>query len=85
MHDDQETVERRPEHVQVESRGASAEEDTGGGIRPLQEMEREHIVAALRAAQGKVSGRSGAAELLGLKPSTLDSRMKKLKIRTGDY
>ena len=77
------TIDR--EHVQVESRDAPAAEDTAEEIRPLQEMEREHIVAALRATQGKVSGRGGAAERLGLKPSTLDSRIKKLGIKAGDY
>ena len=73
------------EHVQVAG-GLSGEAETAGrGIKPLKEMEREHIIAALRAAGGKVSGRGGAAELLGLKPSTLDSRMRRLQIRPGEY
>jgi len=74
------------EHVQVEAtapgRAPPAAEER---IRPLQEMERPYILAALRAAGGKVSGRKGAAEMLGLKPSTLDSRMKRLGIGQGDY
>ena len=53
---------------------------TVDAVRPLREVERDHISAALRASGGKVSGRGGAAELLGLKPSTLESRMKKLDI-----
>jgi len=68
------------EHVQVQGgvgTGTSA-------VKPLQDMEREHIAAALRAAGGKVSGKGGAAEMLGLKPSTLDSRMRKLGIRPGN-
>ena len=64
-----------PEHVQVEIGTASV-----GEVKPLQEMERAHIVAALRASNGKVSGKDGAAERLGMKPSTLESRMKKLGI-----
>ena len=69
------TIER--EHVQVES---GSEPAAPGPVRPLQEMEREHILAALQAVSWKVSGPGGAAELLGLKPTTLEARMKKLSI-----
>ena len=48
--------------------------------KPLQQVEHDAIVAALHASRGKVSGPGGAAQLLGLKPSTLESRMKKLGI-----
>ncbi len=47
---------------------------------PLEEAERLHIEKALSFCNGKISGRSGAAELLGLPASTLRSRMKKLRI-----
>ena len=47
---------------------------------PLEQAERDHIVAALKYCNGKISGKSGAAELLGLPASTLRSRMKKLRI-----
>jgi formate hydrogenlyase transcriptional activator len=50
-------------------------------IQPLQDVERAHILAALRHTQGRVSGPQGAARLLGLKPTTLEARMKKLGIR----
>jgi DNA-binding NtrC family response regulator len=40
------------------------------------ERERRNLLNALRQANGKVSGKNGAAELLGIKPSTLESRMK---------
>jgi transcriptional regulator with GAF, ATPase, and Fis domain len=46
----------------------------------LRHLQRENLVAALRATAGRVSGRGGAAELLGIKPSTLASRMRKLGI-----
>ena len=46
----------------------------------LEEVEAAHIRAVLRATRGKIYGREGAAERLGLKPSTLQSRMKKLGI-----
>ncbi len=41
----------------------------------LKRQEREAIIAALKQTNGKVSGPGGAAELLGLKPSTLASRI----------
>jgi transcriptional regulator with GAF, ATPase, and Fis domain len=42
---------------------------------------RAHIVRALKLCRGKVYGADGAARLLGLKPSTLQSKMKRLGIR----
>jgi transcriptional regulator with GAF, ATPase, and Fis domain len=50
-------------------------------ILTLQELEREHIIKALELTGWRVSGPKGAAKLLGLKPTTLDARMKKLGIR----
>jgi len=43
----------------------------------MQQRARENLLAALEAADWKVMGSGGAAELLGLKPTTLFSRMKK--------
>lgn len=48
------------------------------GVLTLEEMERRHIRQTLARTRGRVYGAGGAAELLGLKPSTLQSRMKKL-------
>jgi transcriptional regulator with GAF, ATPase, and Fis domain len=51
----------------------------------LEDVEAAHIRAVLRHTRGKVYGGGGAAEILGLKPSTLQSRMKKLGVaRVGD-
>ena len=47
----------------------------------LEEIECRHIRETLKATRGKIKGRGGAAELLGLNPSTLYSRMRKLAIR----
>jgi transcriptional regulator with GAF, ATPase, and Fis domain len=47
----------------------------------LEEAERTHIVRTLEECGWKVRGEDGAAERLGLKRSTLQSRMKKLGIR----
>lgn len=44
----------------------------------LEETERAHILRVLEAVKWRVSGRGGAAERLGLKPTTLEYRMKKL-------
>jgi transcriptional regulator with GAF, ATPase, and Fis domain len=46
----------------------------------LKRREREAIINALKQTNGKVSGPSGAAELLGMKPSTLASRISSLGI-----
>ncbi|TWT38993.1 sigma-54-dependent Fis family transcriptional regulator [Blastopirellula retiformator] len=50
----------------------------------IRQLEKENIIAALQAAGGKVSGIGGAAELLGLKPTTLASRIKKLGVESPD-
>lgn len=47
----------------------------------MRERDRENLVAALQHANWKVMGRNGAAELLGVKPTTLFSRMKKYGIK----
>ncbi len=46
----------------------------------LQAVDREHILRVLEASGWRVSGPGGAAERLGLKPTTLEARMKKLGI-----
>jgi transcriptional regulator with GAF, ATPase, and Fis domain len=44
----------------------------------LKRCERDSITAALRASGGKIFGPDGAAEMLGMRPTTLASRIKKL-------
>ena len=51
-----------------------------GATRTLEEVEREHIRAVLELTGWRVSGERGAAEHLGMKPTTLEARMKKLGI-----
>lgn len=46
--------------------------------RTLVEVQRDHIASVLRDTGGRIYGVNGAAALLGLKPSTLQSKMKKL-------
>ncbi|MGN6719204.1 MAG: sigma 54-interacting transcriptional regulator, partial [Candidatus Binatia bacterium] len=59
---------------------ASAEEST---IETLENVERSHIIRALQETQWVIHGKKGAAELLGINPSTLRSRMEKLAIKKG--
>jgi PAS domain S-box-containing protein len=47
----------------------------------LRDEQRANIIAALEAASWRVSGHGGAAELLGLRPTTLADRMRRLGIR----
>jgi len=50
-------------------------------LKGLEAMEREHILKALDETHGKINGKDGAAFLLGLHPSTLRFRIKKLAIK----
>ncbi|MCP4659171.1 MAG: sigma-54-dependent Fis family transcriptional regulator, partial [bacterium] len=56
----------------------SQADDTSGALPTLEEMERRHIERALERTAGKLYGPGGSAELLGINPNTLRSRMKKL-------
>ena len=53
---------------------------SASGASDLKLIEREHIVAVLEDANWKISGATGAASKLGIPPSTLRSKMKKLDI-----
>ncbi|MBB5348168.1 sigma 54-interacting transcriptional regulator [Desulfoprunum benzoelyticum] len=50
-------------------------------IMTLEEVECRHIQDAIGFTSGKIKGKGGAAEILGLHPSTLYSRMRKLNIQ----
>jgi transcriptional regulator with GAF, ATPase, and Fis domain len=54
-----------------------------GSVETMEEMERMHIMKALKACEGRVSGSIGAAKLLGIPAQTLYSKMKKLGIESG--
>ncbi len=51
----------------------------------LKEQEAVVITGALRQARGKIYGANGAATLLGMKPTTLASKLAKLGLRRDDY
>jgi len=46
----------------------------------FEDAERQAIIEALKAAEGKISGPGGAAERLGLKRTTLQNKMRKLGV-----
>ena len=59
---------------------AIADSAAGKGMA-MDDAEREHILHALELANGRIRGKNGAAALLQMKPTTLESRMAKLGIQ----
>jgi len=57
----------------------------GFGDSSLEKTEREHIIQILRKSRGIISGPKGAARYLGLKRTTLQSKMDRLGITRRDY
>jgi PAS domain S-box-containing protein len=69
--------------VLVEHLGELTRGRRESGVFPtLEEMERQHILRALAQTGGVLAGPEGAARLLGMRRSTVWSRMKKLGIRS---
>ncbi|SES19322.1 sigma 54-interacting response regulator [Pedobacter rhizosphaerae] len=50
-------------------------------IKTMEEMEREHILSILKMCKGKIFGPGGAAEILNIPSTTLNSKIKKLGIK----
>jgi PAS domain S-box-containing protein len=63
----------------------TVEEPAASADANLEATEREHILRVLRKCKGMIGGPNGAAERLGLKRTTLNSKMKKLGIQRRDY
>jgi formate hydrogenlyase transcriptional activator len=55
------------------------------GASTLASLERDHIIRALRETRGVISGVKGAAARLGLKRTTLQSRIQRMGISPADY
>lgn len=53
-------------------------------IKTLKDNERDHILRTLIRLKGKISGHGGAAQLLDVPPSTLNSKISKLGITKED-
>jgi transcriptional regulator with GAF, ATPase, and Fis domain len=71
--------------IGCDSHTLTIELQTGSpGVAPvpvsLEEAERKHILDALERTRWRIRGKQGAAEILGLRPTTLHSKMKKLGI-----
>ncbi|RYD78653.1 MAG: response regulator [Sphingobacteriales bacterium] len=56
-------------------------EATGFQVRTMEEVEREHILSILKMCKGKIFGPGGAAEILNMPSTTLNSKIKKLGIK----
>ena len=81
-------LELGPDLLPVSAAGAppaSSSAPSPGLDTLLEEVERNHILAALEQAGGVVEGPRGAAKLLKLHPNTLRSRMEKLGIRRSSH
>jgi PAS domain S-box-containing protein len=75
------------EHAMIVSSGKTLNVRTPQGVSSeiplnlsLEDVERRHILGVLEKSGWRVAGRGGAAEILGLKRTTLQSKMKKLGI-----
>jgi transcriptional regulator with GAF, ATPase, and Fis domain len=65
----------------LESSASTTDKQPDAPIKTLSEIEKEYILKALTKTHWNISGRGGAAELLGLNSSTLRGRMRKHGIR----
>jgi formate hydrogenlyase transcriptional activator len=65
--------------------GEDENEEETGEPATLHAAEREHILKVLRDGKGLIGGPDGAAARLGLKRTTLNSKMKKLGIERREY
>jgi formate hydrogenlyase transcriptional activator len=81
----QRMVASGPPSISSRAEGAPADTHDARGRRghlmSLADAERQAIQRALDAARWRISGPGGAAQLLGLRPTTLHAKMKKLAIR----
>ena len=71
--------------AELETKVAEEEEKLERNNPTLHAAEREHILRVLRETKGQIGGTDGAAERLGLKRTTLNSKLKKLGIERSDY
>jgi chemotaxis protein methyltransferase CheR len=55
--------------------------DLPTSLKTLEEMERDYILQVLEETKWRIEGPKGAALILGINPSTLRSRMRKLNIQ----
>jgi transcriptional regulator with GAF, ATPase, and Fis domain len=73
-----------PEKAPETDKASAATPVVPGGIltdKQIRELQKQNTLAALRQSQWRVSGENGAAELLGIKPTTLNDRIKSYGIQ----
>ena len=66
--------------LKIELPGINSEK-ISSEIKGMEDVERDHISYILNMTNWRIRGKSGAAEVLGLKPTTLESRIKRLGIK----
>ena len=62
-----------------------SERSAASAAPSFEQAERQAIIDALRAVSGRIAGKGGAAERLGLKRTTLQNKMHKLNISRAEY
>jgi transcriptional regulator with GAF, ATPase, and Fis domain len=76
-----ESVAASPASLGADALRPATEPAAANGARTLDDVHRDHIVTTLIGTNWVIDGPRGAAALLGVNPSTLRSRIKKLGIR----
>jgi formate hydrogenlyase transcriptional activator len=66
-------------------KGAAEGSGNRPGVKTIEEIERDHIISVLRQCKGRVAGFAGAAKSLGVPPSTLTSKLKRLGIQKAHF
>jgi formate hydrogenlyase transcriptional activator len=64
---------------------AARRTDNEAIVKTIEENERDHILYVLKQCKGRVAGFGGAAKFLGIPPSTLTSKLKRLGIQKVHY
>lgn len=72
-------------HVPIAELETVGDDGDGPADETLSRAEREHIIRVLRESRGALSGPDGAAQRLGLKRTTLQSKMRRLGISRREY
>lgn len=72
--------------VELGSSASAEREGAAESVLPtLDEAIRAHIIRALGLSRGRIEGRGGAADLLGVNPHTLRGKMRRLKLDWSRY
>lgn len=64
--------------IEIPDQSNFSNQDHNGPVKTIFENERDHIFAVLELFNGRISGKNGAAKLLGVPATTLNSKIKRL-------